>query len=147
MENQDYSLSKAPVVHYLLSIRALIDALPERLFLMLAMTPTARKRYFAMIPALAGRLQDIVTLTPLTDPPDAERLFDYYLQQAREAAGSNPRVQDETPGASMLFGAGEPTDIFRKLRERSEQRGAEGVTPRDYLHELHEEWEQRALAG
>lgn len=147
LEKQDYSLSKTPVLRFLLSIRALIDALPKRLFLMLAMTLEARTRYFAMIPALAGRLQDIITLPPLTEPEEAKRLFEFYLQRGREAAGSNPRVQGETPGASMLFGAGELPDMFRKLRERSEQRGTEGVTPRDYLHELHEEWEQRALAG
>ena len=147
LEKQDYSLSKTPVLRFLLSIRALIDALPTRLFLMLAMTLEARTRYFAMIPAMAGRLQDIITLPPLAEPAEAERLFDFYLQRGREAAGSNPRVQGEKQGTSMLFGAGELTDMFYKLRDRSEQRGTEGVTPRDYLHRLHEEWEQRAQAG
>ena len=147
LEKQDYSLSKTPVLRFLLSIRELIDALPKRLFLMLAMTPTARRRYFAMIPAMAGRLQDIITLPPLAEPPEAERLFEFYLQRGRETAGSNPRVQGETQGTSMPFGAGELTDMFYKLRDRSEQRGTEGVTPREYLHRLHQEWEQRAPAG
>lgn len=140
LEKQDYSLSKTPVLRFLLSIRALIDALPERLFLMLAMTPQARTRYFAMLPALAGRLQDIITLSPIKDRTEARRLFDFYLKRGREAARSNPRVQGEEQGAVDPFGADELNEMFRTCREQSEQRGTEGVTPRDFLHRLHEEW-------
>ena len=50
LEKQDYSLSKTPVLRFLSAIRALIDALPRCRFLMLAMTPQARLRYFAMPP-------------------------------------------------------------------------------------------------
>ena len=46
LEKQDYSLSKTPVLRFLSANRALIDALPTCLFLMLAMTPQARLRYF-----------------------------------------------------------------------------------------------------
>ena len=144
LEKQDYSLSKTPVLRFLFSIRALIDALPKRLFLMLAMTVEARRRYFAMLPALAGRLQDTIALPPIKEPAEAERLFEFYFRRGREAAGSNPRVRGETQGASMLFDADELQDLFRKLRERSEERGIGGVTPRDYLHALHEAWESRA---
>lgn len=147
LEKQDYSLSKTPVLRFLLSIRALIDALPERLFLMLAMTPQARTRYFAMLPALAGRLQDRIPLSPIKDWTEARRLFDFYLIRGREAARSNPQIQAEEQGAVDLFGADDLTDMFRRLRARSEQRGTEGVTPRDFLHHLHGEWEDRVRDG
>ena len=147
LEKQDYSLSKTPVLRFLLSIRALIDALPERLFLMLAMTPQARDRYFAMLPALAGRLQDIITLSPIKDRTEARRLFDFYLKRGREAARSNPRVQGEEQGAGDLFGADDLNEMFRICRDQSEQRGIEGVTPRDFLHHLHGEWEDRVRTG
>lgn len=70
LEKQDYSHSKPLALRFLLSIRALIDALPERLFLMLAMTPQARTRYLAMLPAMASRLQDTIVLTPLRSEAD-----------------------------------------------------------------------------
>ena len=147
LEKQDYSLSKTPVLRFLLSVRALIDALPTRLFLMLAMTVEARTRYFAMMPALAGRLQDTIELSPIKDGAEANRLFEFYLNREREAARSSPAVAGENRGADGLFGANELQDMFRSLRGRSELRGTEGVTPRDFLHSLHEEWEKRAQNG
>lgn len=73
LEKQDYSHSKPLALSFLLSIRALIDALPERLFLMLAMTPQARTRYLAMLPAMASRLQDTIVLTPTAPASLARR--------------------------------------------------------------------------
>ena len=52
LEKQDYSLSPTPVLRYLSAIRALIDALPTNLFLMMALTPEARRRYFTMLQQL-----------------------------------------------------------------------------------------------
>ena len=71
LEKQDYSLSKTPVLRFLSAIRALIDALPRDLFLIMAVTPQARLRYFAMLPALAGRLQDSLTLRPIEEFDEA----------------------------------------------------------------------------
>lgn len=147
LEKQDYSLSKTPVLRFLLSVRSLIDALPERLFLMLAMTVEARTRYFAMLPALAGRLQDTIELTPINDQHEADRLFEFYMERAREAARSKPRVRDEAQGSTMPFGTEELQEMFRQLGERSEKLGIKGITPRDYLHHLHDEWEKRTQAG
>ena len=147
LEKHDYSLSKTLALRFLLSIRALIDGLPERLFLMLAMTSQARTRYLAMLPALASRLQDTIVLPPLRDEGEANRLFEFYVANERDAAGSSQRARGEKQGAAELFGAEELTDMFRGLRERSERQGNEGVTPRDYLHHLHEEWENRVRAG
>ena len=147
LEKHDYSLSKTLALRFLLSIRALIDALPERLFLMLAMTSQARTRYLAMLPALASRLRDTIVLMPLRNESEANRLFEFYVANERDAAGSSQRVRGEKQGAAELFGAEELTGMFRGLRERSERRGSDGVTPRDYLHHLHEEWENRVRAG
>lgn len=144
LEKQDYSLSKTPVLRFLLSIRALIDVLPKRLFLMLAMTVEARTRYFAMLPALAGRLQDTIPLSPIMEPAEASRLFEFYLKQGRAAARSSPRTRGEEQGAAELFDPDDLKNLFGTLRARSEQRGIEGVTHRDFLHRIHEEWEKRA---
>ncbi|MEN8214983.1 MAG: hypothetical protein ABFS56_01105 [Pseudomonadota bacterium] len=65
LEKQHDSLSKTPAIRYLSAIRALIDALPTHLFLMLALTLEARRRYFTMLPAMAGRLQNVNTLNPI----------------------------------------------------------------------------------
>ena len=82
LEKQDYSLSKTPVLRFLSAIRALIDALPRNLFLVLAMTPQARLRYFAMMPALAGRLQDILELKPIKEYEQAKALYNFYVKSA-----------------------------------------------------------------
>ena len=48
--------------------------------------------------------------------------------------------QGETP-----FPTEERTaELFGELLQRSEERGREGVTQRDFLHRLHEEWEARS---
>ena len=147
LEKQDYSFSKTPVLRFLLSIRALIDALPQRLFLMLAMTTEARRRYFAMLPAIEGRLQDTIALSPIDNPANANRLYEFYVERGRLAARSSPRVQGDVQGAVGLFGADKLNDMFRGLQERSEKLGIKGVTPRDYLNRLHEEWRNWAQEG
>ena len=83
LEKQDYSLSKTPVLRFLSAIRALIDALPRNLFLVLAMTPQARLRYFAMMPALAGRLQDILELRPIEAYEQARALYEFYVERGK----------------------------------------------------------------
>ena len=143
LEQPVYSLGRMPVLRSLVPVRELIEALPERLFLMMAMTPRARERYFALLPKLAGRLQDRIPLSPIMYPLEAERLSEFYVARAREAAQSSPMAAGEDQGASELFGAAEVKRIFRRLRDRSEARGTEGVTPRDFLHTLNQEWESR----
>jgi hypothetical protein len=147
LEKQDYSLSKTPVLRFLSAIRALIDALPRCLFLMLAMTPQARLRYFAMLPALAGRLQDRIELKSLADPAGAQMLAAFYLQNARDAARAHPRLPAGEQGDMPFPPADETSRLFEELRRQSEERGTEGVTQRDFLHRLHEEWEHATGAG
>ena len=141
LEKQDYSLSKTPVLRFLSAIRALIDALPTCLFLMLAMTPQARRRYFAMLPALAGRLQHRVELKPLLSYSKAKEIGEFYMQKARDAARKNGKIQTAVQG-QMAFPPEERAErVFRELLKQSEERGTDGVTQRDFLHCLHEEWE------
>lgn len=143
LEKQDYSLSKTPVLRFLLSIRALIDTLPRCLFLMLAMTPQARLRYFAMLPALGGRLQDVVTLLPMTQSTEAIPLVNFYSTYARRSAQSSMKPKNPKQGSDELFASDELIGIFQELKESSADRGINGVTPRDFLHRLHMEWEEK----
>ena len=143
LEKQDYSLSKTPVLRFLSAIRALIDALPRDLFLIMAVTPQARLRYFAMLPALAGRLQDILTLRPIEEFDEAYKLYDFYVKRAREAARLGGDVHDTQQGTQELFQADELRNIFRALQQRAVEQGTEGVTHRDFLHNLHVKWEAK----
>lgn len=143
LEKQDYSLSKTPVLRFLSAIRALIDAFPSRMFLILAMTPQARLRYFAMLPAFAGRLQDTVTMEPMKTFAEADRLWRFYVSRARAGAAGDERTQGRTQGQSPVFGESEVQTIFRELKAQSDRRGTEGVTQRNFLHHLHGLWEQR----
>ncbi len=143
LEKQDYSLSKTPVLRFLSAIRALIDALPRCLFLMLAVTPQARMRYFAMLPALAGRLQDTLALSPVDDPDEAKRLYTFYTREARRKSRLDDRVENRRQGKAKLFDEDELDYMFKYLLDRSERRGTEGVTHRDLLHRLHAEWDNK----
>ncbi len=147
LEKQDYSVGNTTVLRFLSAIRALVDALPRCLFLMLAMTRQARLRYFAMLPALASRLQHAVTLEPIGDLATARGLYAFYLDRARRTARADPRAVAASPGTREPFRDGELAEMFDGLRRRSEARGTEGVTQRDWLHRLHEEWTRRVERG
>ncbi len=138
LEKQDYSMSKTPVLRFLSAIRALIDALPRCLFLMLAMTPGARSRYFAMLPALEGRLQDRLEIQPIQSFEEAEKLYNFYVEHERKAARSNNA--DKQPGDNALFNQEELAQIFDSQVEAAADRGIEGVTPRNFLHALYKDW-------
>lgn len=147
LEKQDYSLSKTPVLRFLSAIRALIDALPRCLFLMLAVTPRARRRYFSMLPALEGRWQDILTLSPVYDLDEAKKLYTFYVKEARKNSRLNERAEGRRQGKTKLFDEDELDDIFKKLLERSEHQGIQGITQRDFLHRLHAEWDKKIRGG
>ena len=147
LEKQDYSMSKTPVLRFLLAIRALIDALPRCLFLILAMTPQARLRYFAMLPALAGRLQDVLEIRSIESFREARDLYGFYVRQAREAARTDPNNHDVQQGDSALFSEGELTNIYNDLVASAKERGTEGVTPRNLLHALYEAWSRHEDAS
>ena len=145
LEKQDYSLSKTPVLRFLSAIRALIDALPQNLFLVLAMTPQARLRYFAMMPALAGRLQDILELRPIENYEQARALYEFYVERARETALASESARGMTQGNQDIFSDDKLMEMFNETQKRSSERGTEGITPRDFLHQLHVAWSHKIV--
>jgi hypothetical protein len=136
LEKQDYSVSKTILLRYLSAIRAIIDALPRYLFMMVALTPEARRRYFEMLPAFQGRLQNIIALQPLKDQEAAVRLFRFYLDAAsRRAADAMNSVEK---GRESLIGDQQVRTMFAERYRAASQRGTEGVTQRDFLNALHD---------
>jgi len=142
LEKQDYSLSKTPVLRYLSAIRALIDALPKRLFLMLALTGEARRRYFGMLPAIASRLQNRITLTSLQSTDEGIALAEFYVQQAQERANASPTTSKWTAGQAQIIAPSKIKSIFTNAIRESADRAVEGVTHRDFLNRLHNAAEQ-----
>jgi len=140
LEKQDYSMSKTPVLRFLSAIRALIDALPRCLFLILAMTPGARSRYFAMLPALEGRLQDRLVIQPIKSFDEAEKLYNFYVEHERRVARTDSNNASEQAGDKALFNQEELRKIFNTQVAAADDRGTEGVTPRNLLHALYEGW-------
>lgn len=145
LEKQDDTKSKMTILRFLSAIRALIDALPRYLFLMAAMTPEARRRYFEMLPAFAGRLQNRVELPYLKSQDAAVELHRFYLEEAKKRAAS-AQGRDAPDDARSVVSEGEAVTVFDTLMESSRNRGDEGVRQRDYLNELHKVAEQ-ALTG
>ncbi len=145
LEKQDYTLSKGIVLRYLSAIRALIDALPKHLFLLVALTTEAQRRYFSMLPAFAGRLQNIIRVEPLKNVDGALQLNRFYLQKAREEARreSGPTTQvaaDPVPEQAVR-------ELFASLlKSAAAEKAQEGVTPRDFLNALHQKAEAAIVA-
>ncbi len=145
LEKQDYSVSKTIVLRYLLAIRALIDALPNHLFLMVGLTPEARRRYFEMLPAFHGRFQNVTTLLPLGTAKDAFSLCGFYLTEARRRAAED--MKNHEGGAHAIISESDVNSIFAKLLLAAGEKGLEGVTQRDFLNELHKRAESQLRAG
>ena len=134
LEKQDGVLGPTAVVRYLSALRSVVDALPERLFLMIGITPDALLRYSAALPALRGRLQNQITLEPLADPDEAWELANFFLQAARRTARSQ---RDQDGGNDRVLSRRRAEECFEKLLARAERAGNRGVRQREYLHELH----------
>ena len=140
LEKQDGVLGPTAIVRYLSALRSVVDALPEHLFLMIGITPDALLRYSAVLPALRGRLQNRISLEPLTDMDEALKLAHFYLGAARRAARSQRR---EDGGGKVVLKDTKIEDCFKRLLERAERAGARGVTQRAFLHDLHDQAEKR----
>jgi hypothetical protein len=134
LEKQDLSLSKTFVLRYLAALRALIDALPQFLFLMVALTTDALDRYREMLPALRGRLANTVTLSPIRDEREALLLFEFYLDYARREAESFGQMKGWKAGSEVLLSRRDAMQLFADLLRRST---IGGVRQREYLNELH----------
>jgi hypothetical protein len=142
LEKQDYSLTKTPVLRYLSAIRALIDALPKRLFLMLAITSEARRRYFEMLPAIASRLQNRIALDPIRKSDEAITLARFYEEKAKERAKQLIGHLNWNSGDEVLLSNEQIAGIFQTAFKESADRGIEGVVHRDMLNRLRVEVER-----
>lgn len=134
LEKQDGVLGPTAVVRYLSAMRAIIDALPNHLFMMIAVTPDAMRRYSVALPAFRSRLQNQITLAPLASFEEAEALARFYLEAAQTEA---KKQKSGTPGTGVLVTAEEMREAFEQLRRLSERRAETGVRQREFLHQLH----------
>lgn len=134
LEKQDGVLGPTAVVRYLSALRSIVDALPERLFLMIGITPDAQMRYSIALPALRSRLQNQIALHPLRDVDDAKALADFYVQYARRQAAYR---RGDAGGDRRIL----PEDVierrFHELLTKAERKGDSGVRQREFLHDLH----------
>lgn len=139
LEKQGSLLSKTMVLRYLSALRALIDALPQNLFLMAAVTTDALERYREMLPALRGRLANEVQLEPLRNPKDAVDLHRFYQNQARDSAKQEGLAGGWRAGDTDIVSEEAVQTIFQRLYRDSI---IEGVRQRDFLNELHRRAQQ-----
>ena len=134
LEKQAGALGPTAVVRYLSSMRAIIDALPKHLFMIIAITPDAMRRYASALPAFRSRLENQIQLRPLTDIDDARNLALFYLGEAKKVAA---RTSKGTAGARELVTDDEMSEAFLAASRASERRGDEGVRQREFLNTLH----------
>ncbi len=135
LEKQDGVLGRVAVARYLSALRAVVDALPRQLFLMIAITPDALLRYSHALPALRSRLQNRIVLEPLKEVDEALDLADFYLDAARRRAREGTR--QEALGDGPILKRSRMEKCYRKLEGLAERRGDTGVRQREFLHELH----------
>ena len=135
LEKQDGVLGPTAVVRYLSALRAVVDALSQRLFLMIAITPDALMRYSAALPALRGRLQNTVALEPLMDVDAAVELARFYLDTARRNA--REASSDRAHGYERILKAPDIERCYEELERRAKRHGDAGVRQREFLHALH----------
>lgn len=136
LEKHTAKPEKQIVVSYLQGLRAFIDALPERLFLVLSMTPEARVRYFVLVPALASRLQTTVKILPLRSEREGIDLAEFYVTEARAKAAQDPTLKGKQAGIQPILEDVEVSTIFASLHQRAERIGEAGVTQRSFLDGL-----------
>ena len=134
LEKQGGVLGPRAIVRYLSSLRALVDALPRLLLLMVAITPDALRRYSESLPALRGRLQHRVPLKSLTSVDDAVALAEFYVENKRRKARQGGSPQDEG-GRSDILNRDVLENCYWRLHEQG--RTGEGVRHREFLHKLH----------
>ena len=131
LEKQGGVLGPRAVVRYLSAVRAIVDALPRRLFLMIAITPDALERYSYALPALRSRLENRVVLSPLTDVDEAVKLAQFYVEHSRRNAR-----RPEEGGMEPIVRRKDIEAIYWKL-DQSSKSGNTGVRQREFLHDLH----------
>lgn len=134
LEKQGGVLGPRAVVRYLSAVRAIVDALPRRLFLMIAITPDALERYSYALPALRSRLENRVVLSPLTEVDEAVKLAQFYIEESRK----NARLSRSVEGGSEPIVRRNDIEAIYWKRDQVSKRGDNGVRQREFLHALHQ---------
>ena len=137
LEKQDGVLSAMAVVRYLSSMRAIIDALPGHLFMIVAVTPDALRRYSLALPAFRSRLENRVEITPLASFEKAKELADFYLRTAKGDALKKDKAMSRAKVSDLISDA-DLQETFETLLERAKKRGDTGLRQREFLHALHQ---------
>jgi hypothetical protein len=107
--------------------------------IILAITPDSLRRYSVALPAFRSRLQDKITLSPLSEVNEALGLAKFYIDEAR-AAAEHERKTDTSKGRILSDGA--IRRIFDDGLAAAKKRGDEGLRQREFLHALHLEAEK-----
>jgi hypothetical protein len=141
LEKQDGVLSSIYVVRYLSAMRAIIDALPSHLFMMLAVTSEAFRRYSLYMPAFQGRLQDRIQLEPLKEVDSALTLAHFYVDEARTRARL-AKNYDKPNNFVPLISDARIGQIFQEQLQTAQRRGDTAPRQREFLHALHDEAER-----
>ena len=134
LEKQGGVLGPRAIIRYLSAVRAIVDALPKRLFLMIAITPDALERYSYSLPALRSRLENRIELSPLAEMDEAVKLARFYMAFARRKAKQS---QFGEGGEKQIVRRQEVEDLYRRLKNQATKRGDTGVRQREFLHGLH----------
>lgn len=139
LEKQAGVLGPRAVVRYLSALRAIIDALPKHLFMVMALTPDAMRRYASALPAFRSRLESQVRLAPLDSLDEAAALANFYLECARKEADG-----ERTGGpAGALVTRDEIERAYEMAEAAARRRGDEGVRQREFLNGLHDIAEEK----
>ena len=143
LEKQAGVLGPTAVVRYLSAMRAIIDALPKYLFMVIAITPDAMRRYSSALPAFRSRLENQIVLSPLQSFDEAQSLAAFYVNKKREAA----KQAGKTGGAQDLVTEIEMRSAFEEAFKASQRRGDDGVRQREFLNTLHRIAEEKIQAA
>ena len=140
LEKQAGVMGPTAVVRYLSAMRAIIDALPRGLFMVIAITPDAMRRYASALPAFRSRLENRIELLPLSSFAEATRLAAFYENDARRKA---KEAKGGKAGTTPVLDADEVRNEYRAAEANSKQLGSEGVRQREFLNRLHKLAEQK----
>jgi hypothetical protein len=146
LEKQDGVLSPIYVVRYLSAMRAIIDTLPRHLFMMIAVTPDAFRRYSTYLPAFQSRLQDRIELGPMTQVNEALALARFYIDEARSKV-EQAKEDAESSKFRAIVSEAQIGQIFQEQLQNAQRRGDVGPRQRDFLHALHVEAEKAIQNG
>ena len=139
LEKQGGVLGPRAIIRYLSAVRAIVDALPRRLFMMIAITPDALERYSYSLPALRSRLENRIELSPLTNMDEAVNLAEFYMDSVRRKARQS---RSETAGTEQIVSQQKIESLYWRLEDQATKRGDTGVRQREFLHRLHRLAEQ-----